>query len=50
MSHIRNADGCVIRKCVCKSAFQDRLYGKGNRVHNNTNDGVRCTVCGRERM
>lgn len=38
----------------CKHEFQDKKYGKGNRVHNPTrkNSGsvYRCTVCGAERQ
>jgi len=32
--------------CTCKSEFQDKTYGTGNRLHNKTNNGWRCTVCG----
>jgi len=36
----------VIR-CSCKHAFQDGLYGVGNRMGNEMKSGqVRCTVCG----
>lgn len=39
--------GAVIRHCSCVSAFQDRRYGKGQRVFCCTpKNGVRCTVCG----
>jgi len=32
--------------CKCIHNFQDKQYGKGNRVHNMTkDDGYRCTVC-----
>ncbi len=42
----------MIRKCVCKHEFQDRRYGKCNRVANpaqKPGGGVvpRCTVCGK---
>ena len=39
-------------KCKCKSEFQDELYGKGMRVHNECGankgktTGWKCTVCG----
>jgi len=41
----------TIVKCTCKSAFQDDLYGKGNRVHNIGGKDPKkaprlyCTVC-----
>ena len=37
----------AIKKCTCKSTFQDKLHGKGKRVHNELahNKGLRCTVC-----
>lgn len=40
----------VIKKCECKSTFQDKEYGYGNRVYNTLKKGVtnlqgRCTVC-----
>ena len=43
----------MIRNCDCKHDFQDKKYGKGNRVHtygskkNNGNAGHACTVCGK---
>lgn len=40
---------CKIAPCKCQSAFQDEVYGKGNRVWNPTGKdatGYRCTVCG----
>lgn len=38
-----------IKKCSCKSEYQDTLYGFGNRIQNLTVKGnVRCTVCGKE--
>ena len=44
----------VIRSCGCSSEYQDAVYGKGMRVHNEgkgkNNDPVyRCTVCGAEK-
>jgi len=42
----------VIRACTCASPYQDKHYGKGQRVHNVGGDpksNVRkysCTVCG----
>jgi len=38
-----------ILKCTCKSDYQDKKYGKGNRVHNIKNEGCRCTVCGEDK-
>lgn len=38
----------VIKHCTCKHDAQDAMYGKGNRVMNECNKGVRCTVCGKE--
>ena len=41
----------MIRECKnCKPhKFQDKLYGKKQRVHNPTKEGCRCTVCGDEK-
>jgi len=39
----------AILPCSCKHEYQDKKYGKGNRVHNkkgSKNPGYRCTVCG----
>lgn len=38
----------VIVRCKtnCQHDFQDKQYGPGMRVHNITNKGRRCTVCG----
>jgi hypothetical protein len=38
----------MVRKCFCNHEFQDKRYGKGKRWFNKTNNGYRCTVCGRE--
>jgi len=38
--------------CTCKHEYQDKQYGKGNRVHNSGGGGktgtpsYKCTVCG----
>lgn len=42
--------GTTIKKCTCKSAYQDEKYGQGKRAHNLKADGEkgRCTVCGKE--
>ena len=43
----------TIKKCDCKHEYQDKRYGKNNRVHNelakkpNSTAEYRCTVCGR---
>lgn len=40
--------------CNCKNEFQDKRYGKGKRVYNETEKGAgsshayRCTVCGKD--
>lgn len=40
-----------IQECSCAHEFQDKLHGKGNRVHNSVGKGkehgkeVVCTVC-----
>lgn len=41
----------IIMQCSCKSEFQDKTYGKGQRVHNvgqksKANPPMVCTVCG----
>jgi len=38
----------TVKTCDCKSDFQDAMYGKGMRVKNSTNSGLRCTVCGKK--
>ena len=37
-----------VMPCDCRSAMQDKLYGKGQRVWNETTKppGWRCSVCG----
>jgi hypothetical protein len=41
----------MILRCTCKHEYQDKLYGKGMRVHNYApkgyqgKAGYRCTVC-----
>ena len=37
-----------IMTCTCKSKYQDKKYGKGNRVFNEGEKVYRCSVCGRE--
>ena len=47
----------MIKKCHCKSEYQDKKYGKQKRVHNKTDKSkfygkvnpYRCTVYGTER-
>ena len=45
----------VIKTCVCKHEYQDRIYGEGRRVHTSTPSKkgatvtYRCTVCGKEK-
>ncbi len=42
----------MIRKCNCRSGYQDTKYGVGLRVHNEAKSSIpgkvawRCTVCG----
>lgn len=42
----------MVKQCNCKHNFQDKEYGKGMRVHNETKKkptalgGWKCTVCG----
>jgi hypothetical protein len=44
-----NQSKVAITKCSCKHEYQDKLYGKGNRVCNETiKNKLRCTVCQRE--
>lgn len=42
----------MIKKCTCKHEYQDRTYGKGNRVMNlkqgKSIKSVKCTVCNHE--
>jgi|ADurb_Cas_01_Slu_FD_contig_31_889929_length_551_multi_2_in_0_out_0_2 hypothetical protein len=40
------AENSFVAKCNCVSEFQDKTYGKGNRVFNNGLKGGHCTVCG----
>lgn len=35
----------LIKSCTCEHYFQDKLHGKGKRVHNTCKEGCRCTVC-----
>lgn len=36
----------LIKQCNCQSEYQDKKYGRGMRVHNETaKDELRCTVC-----
>ncbi len=34
-----------VLKCSCVHEHQDKIYGKGQRVHTKSNKGHRCTVC-----
>mgnify|MGYP001585273454 CR=1 FL=1 len=48
----------MILQCNCQHAEQDKLYGKGNRVHNPAlpaklkqgEHWYRCTVCKKEKL
>lgn len=37
--------GCKIMVCTCKNEYQDKKYGKQQRVFNEAIKGWRCTVC-----
>lgn len=40
----------MISTCTCTHKGQDKIHGKGRRVHNKTNnEGYRCTVCKNEK-
>lgn len=41
----KRASGSIIKSCNCKSEYQDKKYGKNNRVFNMTAKGARCTIC-----
>ena len=41
----KKVHGSDVASCTCKSDFQDKEYGKGMRLMNRTNNGLRCTVC-----
>jgi hypothetical protein len=40
----------IVKSCSCSHEYQDKTYGRGNRVHNEcggkNSKGLRCTVCG----
>lgn len=44
----------MIKRCDCRSEYQDKKYGNGMRVHNPTRKGTvskivwRCTICKKE--
>lgn len=45
---------CKITSCDCKHEYQDKMYGRGQRVHNPCKRGTdsvdyRCTVCGKKK-
>jgi len=45
----------MIKFCACASSYQDKKYGKQQRVHNECiKDGksisFRCTVCGTKKL
>ena len=39
----------TVMQCSCENEFQDKVYGKKQRVHTVTNKGHRCTNCGTEK-
>jgi len=36
----------VVKMCTCEHEYQDKRYGRQRRLHNESNIGHRCTVCG----
>lgn len=44
--------GTTIKTCKCVSEFQDKTYGKGQRLINLREDdkGGKCTVCGDKKV
>lgn len=48
-AEVKTARGCIIQRCDCIHAFQDKVYGKGLRVKNNRpgSNPPKCTVCGK---
>lgn len=43
----------ITKPCTCESAYQDKTYGKGVRLHNvgggsKTVATAKCTVCGKK--
>ena len=39
----------VIYPCQCESEYQDKAYGKGNRIFNEGKGKCKCTVCGKDK-
>jgi len=37
----------MIKQCNCPSDYQDKRYGKNNRVHNESRKGAVCCICGK---
>lgn len=54
MKKDQKSDNTIVRECTCKSEYQDKRYGKGQRLMNPTmaesggKQLFRCTVCARE--
>lgn len=42
-------DKTAILTCSCVHTYQDERYGQNKRLHNKTDKGYRCTVCGKEK-
>lgn len=40
-----------VHSCSCSHEFQDKKYGRGQRLHNEAgkDSKLRCTVCGNEK-
>ena len=46
----QSGSGTVIRACDCVHVVQDKIYGKGRRLHNGCKTGgPKCTVCGKKK-
>jgi hypothetical protein len=44
-----NQSRTAVLTCNCVHLYQDEKYGKNKRLHNETEKGYRCTVCGNEK-
>lgn len=40
--------GTIIKSCKCESEYQDKRYGLGQRLHNQSgkDSTSKCTICG----
>lgn len=44
-----NSSGMKVLPCDCVHTYQDEKYGPKKRLHNETDKGYRCTICGKEK-